>query len=97
MHPKSVHNPFIVKHNLPSMPTERIVSYDYTATYVQLRKQANRPLISDERNRNIVLAMLEIFHGFGPISLKSLINYLFKCIFTDKSYFNKIPFYNLVL
>ena len=49
---------------------QRIIFNDFTATYAQLRKRANKPLMYGERIGDIVLAT---FHGLDPISLQSMI------------------------
>ena len=48
----------------------KIIYNDFTNSYVNLRENANRPLMYVDRLRYIVIEIFKIYHGMSPIYLK---------------------------
>ena len=52
----------------------RIIFNDKNATYTELRKQSERPLIYVERIKHIVQTIFKIYHGISPNYLNGFIS-----------------------
>ena len=51
----------------------KIIYNDFTNSYVNLRENANRPLMYVDRLRYIVIEIFKIYHGVSPAYLSDLV------------------------